>query len=119
MCQFLRPRRETGWSTFYKLRITNTTRKAKPANMEIPCYPFSADGTAAAAEFQKLLNHRGVIVNFVTGTLAHLQVGRAYAMTNDNAKAKAAYNDFLTLWKDADPDFTILEEANAESSKLK
>jgi tetratricopeptide (TPR) repeat protein len=76
------------------------------------------NGTAAAAEFQKLLDHRGIVLNFVTGSLAHLQIGRAYVMEGDTAKAKAAYQDFLTLWKDADPDIPILKEAKAEYAKL-
>jgi hypothetical protein len=57
-------------------------------------------------------------MNFVTGALAHLQIGRAYAMQGDNPKAKAAYQDFLTLWKDADPDIPILKQAKAEYAKL-
>ena len=73
---------------------------------------------AAAAEFQKLLDHRGIVLNFVTGALAHLQLGRAYAMAGDTAKAKSAYQDFFTLWKDADPDIPILKEAKAEYAKL-
>jgi len=75
-------------------------------------------GTAAAAEFQKLLDHRGIVVNFVTGSLAHLEIGRAYAMAGDTAKAKAAYQDFFSLWKDADPDIPILKDAKAEFAKL-
>ena len=78
----------------------------------------SHNGPAAAAEFQKLLDHRGVVQNFVTGSLAHLQIGRAYAMAGDTAKAKTAYQEFFTLWKDADPDIPILKEAKAEYSKL-
>ena len=73
---------------------------------------------AAAAEFQSLLDHRGIVGNFVTGALAHLQLGRAYAMAGDTAKAKAAYQDFLTLWKDADPDVPILKQAKGEYAKL-
>ena len=74
--------------------------------------------TAAATEFQKMLDHKGIVVNFVTGALAHLQIGRAYAMAGDTGKAKAAYQDFFTLWKDADPDIPILKEAKAEYAKL-
>ena len=76
------------------------------------------NGTAAAAEFQKLLDHRGVVLNFVTGSLAHLQIGRAYAMAGDTAKAKAAYQEFFALWKNADTDIPILQQANAEYAKL-
>jgi eukaryotic-like serine/threonine-protein kinase len=57
-------------------------------------------------------------VNFPLGALAHLGLGRAYAMTGDSAKAKTAYQDFLALWKDADPDTPILKEAKAEYAKL-
>jgi eukaryotic-like serine/threonine-protein kinase len=75
-------------------------------------------GSAAAPEFQKILDHSGIVVNFLTGSLAHLQIARAYAMADDPAKAKAAYQDFFTLWKDADPDIPILKEAKAEYAKL-
>jgi eukaryotic-like serine/threonine-protein kinase len=89
-----------------------------PAYVRGQAYLSAHDGTAAAAEFQKLLDHRGIVTNFVTGTLAHLQIGRAYAMQGDTEKAKAAYKDFLTLWKDADPDIPILKQAKAEYAKL-
>jgi eukaryotic-like serine/threonine-protein kinase len=79
---------------------------------------LSRNGAAAAAEFQKLLNYPSAVGNFVTGSLAHLQIGRAYAMQGDTAKAKAAYQDFLTLWKDADPDIPIFIAAKAEYAKL-
>jgi eukaryotic-like serine/threonine-protein kinase len=77
------------------------------------------DGRAAAAEFQKFIDHRGVVGNFPWGALARLGLARAYAMLGDTAKAKAAYQDFLTLWKDADPDIPILIAAKAEYAKLK
>ena len=83
-----------------------------------PDHPGVADGAAAAAEFQKLLDHRGIVNNFVTGSLAHLQIGRAYAMAGDTTKAKVAYQDFFTLWKEADPDIPILKHAKAEYAKL-
>ncbi len=76
-------------------------------------------GKQAAGEYQNILDHRGIILNFCTSALAHLQIGRAYAMQGDTAKAKAAYQDFLTLWKDADPDIPILIAAKAEYAKLK
>jgi len=75
-------------------------------------------GHEAAAEFQKILDHPGVVFNSVTGPLAHLQMGRAYTLTGDGAKARAAYQDFFALWKDADPDIPILKQAKAEYSKL-
>ena len=75
-------------------------------------------GSEAAVEFQKILDHRGIVLNEPIGALAHLQIARAYAMQGDTAKAKAAYQDFLTLWKDADPDIPILIAAKAEYAKL-
>jgi len=75
-------------------------------------------GREAAAEFQKILDHRGIVLNEPIGALAHLQLGRAYAMQGDTAKSRAAYQDFLTLWKDADPDIPILLQAKAEYAKL-
>jgi hypothetical protein len=75
-------------------------------------------GKEAAAEFQKILAHRGIVVNQPIGALAHLGLGRAYVIQGDTAKAKAAYQDFLTLWKDADPDIPILIAAKAEYARL-
>ena len=90
----------------------------EPAYVRGQAYSLAHNGVAAAAEFRKLLDHSGVVTNFVTGALAHLQIGRAYAMAGDTAKAKAAYQDFLTLWKDADPDIPIYKAAKAEYDKL-
>ena len=73
----------------------------------------------AAAEFQKILDHRGLVLNEPIGALAHLQLGRAYALQGDTAKGRAAYQDFFTLWKDADPDIPILIQAKAEYAELK
>jgi tetratricopeptide (TPR) repeat protein len=89
-----------------------------PPYLRGQAYLVTHNGTAAAAEFQKLLDHRGIVLNFVTGSLAHLQLGRAYAMAGDTAKAKVAYQDFLTLWKNADPDIPLLKEARTEYAKL-
>jgi tetratricopeptide (TPR) repeat protein len=89
-----------------------------PAYLRGQACLLAHNGTAAAAEFQKLLDHRGIVGNFVTGALAHLQIGRAYAMAGDTAKAKAAYQEFLALWKDADPDVPIFRQAKAEYAKL-
>jgi len=89
-----------------------------PAYIRGQVYLREHDGAAAAAEFRKLLDHRGIVTNFVTGSLADLQIGRAYAMAGDTTMARAAYRDFLTLWKDADPDLPILKEAKAEYAKL-
>ena len=81
-------------------------------------YLAAHQGSEAVVEFQKILDHRGIVLNSPIGALAHLQLGRAYAMQGDTAKAKAAYRDFLTLWKDADPDVPILKQAKAEYAKL-
>jgi serine/threonine protein kinase/tetratricopeptide (TPR) repeat protein len=77
-----------------------------------------SDGLQAAAEFQNIIDHHSVVTNDVLGALAHLQLGRAYVIAGDTAKARLAYEDFLTLWKDADPDIPILKEAMAEYAKL-
>jgi len=76
------------------------------------------NGSAAAVEFQKILDHPGIVLNFVTGALAHLQLARAYAIAGDTAKARTAYQEFLSLWKDADPDNPLLPQAKAEYAKL-
>ena len=89
-----------------------------PVYVRGEAYLAAHQGTEAAAEFQKILDHRGVVLNSPIGALAHLQLARAYAMRGDAAKARAAYQDFLTLWKDADPDIPILKQAKAEYAKL-
>jgi Tfp pilus assembly protein PilF/predicted Ser/Thr protein kinase len=81
-------------------------------------YLGAQESAAAVAEFQKFLDHRGVGVSFPLGALARLGLARAYALQGDSAKAKAAYQDFLTLWKDADPDIPILKQAKAEYGNL-
>jgi len=88
-----------------------------PAFVRGEAYLAAHQGSAAVAEFQKILDHRGIVWNSPIGALAHLQLGRAYAMAGDTAKAKAAYKDFLTLWTDADPDIPILKQAKAEYAK--
>ena len=76
-------------------------------------------GSDAAVEFQKFLDHKGLVINCPFGALAHLGLARAYALQGDATRARAAYQDFLTLWKDADPDIPILKEAKAEYAKLR
>jgi hypothetical protein len=76
-------------------------------------------GTEAAAEFQKVLDHRGIVVSDPIGVLAHLQIGRAYALSGDAKKAKSAYQDFLVLWKDADAEIPALKQAKEQYAKLK
>ena len=90
-----------------------------PAYVRGEAYLMLHDGNRAAAEFQKFIDHRGLVVNFPWGALARLGLARAYALQGDTAKARAAYQDFLALWKDADPDTPILKEAKAEYAKLK
>jgi eukaryotic-like serine/threonine-protein kinase len=70
-------------------------------------------------EFPKILDRRGLVQNCTTGALAHLGLARAYAVQKDTVRARAAYQDFLTLWKDADPDIPILKQAKAEYAALK
>jgi serine/threonine protein kinase/tetratricopeptide (TPR) repeat protein len=81
-------------------------------------YIALGDGERAATEFQKFVDHWGLVRNFPLGALARLGLARAYALQGDTAKALAAYKDFLTLWKDADPDIPILKQAKAEYAKL-
>jgi tetratricopeptide (TPR) repeat protein len=117
-------------------RSVEALRKASPFELGGP--PFAAFSTAlypvyvrgsaflalhrgneAAVEFQKILDHSGVVLSEPIGALAHLQIARAYALQGDTVKAKAAYQDFLTLWKDADPDIPVLIAAKAEYAKFK
>jgi eukaryotic-like serine/threonine-protein kinase len=81
-------------------------------------YLTAHDGGAAAAEFQKMIDHRSISWSFPLGALAHLGLGRAYTLSGDTAKSKTAYQDFFALWKGADPDIPILKEAKAEYAKL-
>jgi len=93
--------------------------KLYPVYVRGEAYLAAHQGSEAAAEFQKILDHRGIVLNEPIGALAQLQLGRAYAMEGDTAKARTAYQGFLTLWKDADPDIPVLIAANAEYPKLK
>jgi len=110
-------------ATPYELGQTTSSTYAwtalYPVFVRGEAYLAAHQGSEAAIEFQKILDHRGVVLNGPIGALAHLQIGRAYAMQGDTAKAKAAYQDFLTLWKDADPDIPIFIAAKAEYAKLK
>jgi len=87
-------------------------------NVRGEAYLAQGNGKAAAAEFQKIIDHSGIVQNCHTGALAHLGLGRAYALIGETAKARAAYNDFLTLWKDADSDIPLLKQAKSEYAKL-
>jgi eukaryotic-like serine/threonine-protein kinase len=89
-----------------------------PAYIRGQAQLMAHNGSAAATEFQKFLDHRGVTINFPLGALAHLGLARAYVLQGDTAKARAAYQDFFALWKDADPDIPILIAAKSEYAKL-
>jgi len=94
------------------------TGNLQPVYLRGEAYLAARQGAAAAAEFGKILDHPGVVGTLLIGALAHLQLGRAYVLQGDTAKAKAAYQDFLTLWKDADPDIPIQKQAKAEYARL-
>ena len=81
-------------------------------------YLDAHQGAEAAAEFQNILDHRGLVVSDPIGALARWQLGKAFAMSGETTKAKAAYNDFLTLWQGADTDIPILKQAQVEFGKL-
>ncbi len=89
-----------------------------PVYVRAEAYLVAHQNSEAATEFQKILDHRGVVQNEPIGALAHLGLARAYAMSVDSAKARAEYEDFLVLWKDADPGLHILKQAKAEYAKL-
>jgi ATP/maltotriose-dependent transcriptional regulator MalT len=82
-------------------------------------YLSAKQGTQAVAEFQKILSHRGIVQTEPIGSLAQLGLARAYALQGDAVKAKAASQDFLTLWKNADQDIPMLIAAKSENAKLK
>jgi serine/threonine protein kinase/tetratricopeptide (TPR) repeat protein len=97
---------------------TSLTISMCPAYVRGEAYLMLHDGNRAAAEFQKFIDHRGLVGNFPWGALARLGLARAYAQQGNTAKARAAYQDFLTLWKDADSDIPILKQARAEYARL-
>jgi eukaryotic-like serine/threonine-protein kinase len=106
----------------YDLAVPGTVFYAKfgglyPGYVRGQAYLEAGRGRAAAPEFQKILDHRGIVLADPVGALAHLQLGRAYAVSGDRTGAKSAYQDFLTLWKDVDRDIPILIRARAEYAK--
>jgi eukaryotic-like serine/threonine-protein kinase len=105
---------ELGMTTF----STYGWNSLHPVFVRGEAYLGAHQGKEAAVEFQKILSHRGVVLNQPIGALSHLGLARAYAMQGDTAKARAAYQDFLALWKDADPNIPVLKQAKAEYAKL-
>ncbi len=110
--EFLRP------TVKYDLVQADSFQSLYPAYMRGIAYLQLGDGRSAAAEFQKVLDHRGIVGRDVTGALSHLQLGRALKMMGDEAAARKSYEDFLNLWKHADPDIPIYQQAKAEYAKL-
>jgi len=114
---------------FGTIRFVNNVSCLYPTYIRGQAYLAAGQGSAAAAEFQKILDHSGIVWNCWTGALAHLGVARANALqsrTSQGAdadaarvRALAAYKDFLTLWKDADPDIPILKQVKAEYANLR
>jgi tetratricopeptide (TPR) repeat protein len=108
----------------YELAMNAISLDVHPTGPMYPAYvrgeAFLAahKGMEAAAEFQKLIDHRGIVLADPTAALARLEISRAWRLAGDDAKAKAAYQDFFTLWKDADKDIPILNDARAEYAKL-
>ena len=90
-----------------------------PVSVRAEAYLGAQQGATAATEFQKILDHRGLLWNCATGALAHLGLARAYVLQGDTPKARAAYQDFFALWKDVDPDIPVLRQAKAEYAKLR
>jgi hypothetical protein len=89
-----------------------------PVYLRGEAYLMLHDGHHAAAEFQKFIDHRGLVANFPWGALARLGLGRAYALSGNHIEARGSYDEFLTLWKGADSDIPILKQAKAEYAKL-
>jgi hypothetical protein len=89
-----------------------------PVYVRGQAYLLAHDGRAAAAEFKKMLDHRGIVQNSILGALSRLEFARAEVMVGDVEDGRKQYSDFLSLWKDADPDIPVLKEAEAEYAKL-
>jgi len=111
--QILRP------TVQYDLAYPEGFNSLYPAYIRGLAYLQMGEGRLAAAEFQKLLDHPGIVGRDVTGALSHLQLARAQKMMGDQAAARKSYEDFLTLWKDADSDLPIYQQAKAEYARLR
>jgi eukaryotic-like serine/threonine-protein kinase len=90
-----------------------------PVYVRGEAYLAARRGADAVAEFQKILDHRGIVISDPIGAVARLELARAYMLSGDKRRAGQAYRDFLILWKDADRDIPILKQAHAEYSDLK
>ncbi len=101
-----------------QIQFINNISCLYPVYIRGQAYLAAGKGSEAAAEFQKILDHNGIVWNCWTGALARLGLARSYALVGDTAKAKAAYQDFLALWKDADADTPVLKQAKAAYAKL-
>ena len=99
--------------------LTSSDDTASTAYLRGQVLLAAHEGAAAAVQFRKVLDHPGVTRNFVAGVMAHLGLARAYALTGDTGKARAAYQSFLAAWKDADPDVPVLRQAQAEFARLR
>jgi DNA-binding winged helix-turn-helix (wHTH) protein/tetratricopeptide (TPR) repeat protein len=95
------------------------TNALYPAYLRGEAYLKASQGTAAVSEFEKIVQHPGAVQNELIGALARLQLGRAYLLSGEPAKAKAAYQDFLNLWKNADPELPLLKQAKVEYARLR
>jgi serine/threonine protein kinase/tetratricopeptide (TPR) repeat protein len=102
-----------------QIQFINNISCLYPVYIRGQAYLAAGKGSEAAGEFQKIVDHSGIVWNCWTGALAHLGLARAYALSGDNSKAQAAYQDFLALWKDADADVPVLREAKVEHAKLR
>jgi eukaryotic-like serine/threonine-protein kinase len=104
----------------YEFGQTNTsfTFAVYPVYMRGKAYLAAKQGASAQVEFQKILDHSGAVGNQPIGALAYLGLARSYALQGNISKARASYSDFLSQWRNADPDVPLLKEAKAESAKL-
>ena len=105
--------------TPYDLAISDSFDYAYPAYLRGLAYLQLKKGDLAAAKFRKVLDHSGVVQGFVTGALSILQLARAQVLMHDEEAARKSYEDFLALWKNADPDLPICKQAKAEHAVLR
>jgi Tfp pilus assembly protein PilF len=103
----------------YELAMPGGFDSLYPVYIRGLAYLRMGEGRLATAEFQKLLDHPGIIGRYVIGALSHLQMARAQKIAGNEAAARKSYEDFLTLWKDADPDLPVYQQAKAEYAKLR